>query len=193
MKELEDRIRKDGKIKPGNILKVDSFLNHQVDITLYNKMGAEFARLFEGSEINKIITIEASGIGISCITAQYFGNVPVIYAKKSKSTNMSDSVYSASVYSFTHKTNYTVMVSKEFISPSDKILIIDDFLACGNALKGLIRIIEDAGATLSGVGIVIEKVFQEGGSALRSQGIRIESLAMIEDMSDDSLTFSSEV
>ncbi len=193
MKELEDRIRKDGKIKPGNILKVDSFLNHQVDIALYNKMGAEFARLFEGSDINKIITIEASGIGISCVTAQYFGNVPVIYAKKSKSTNMNDSVYSTSVYSYTHKTNYTVMVSKEFLNPNDKILIIDDFLACGNALKGLIRIIEDAGASLAGVGIVIEKVFQEGGSMLRSQGIHIESLAMIEDMSDDSLTFSSEV
>lgn len=189
MRELEERILKDGTVKPGNILKVDSFINHQVDIALYQQMGKEFARLFADAGVNKILTIEASGIGIACVSAQYFNNVPVVYAKKSKSSNLGDNVYFSVVYSYTHGTEYNVIVSKDYIKPGDNILIIDDFLAYGNAIKGLIRIIEDAGASLAGVGIIIEKEFQNGGNELRSKGVRIESLAKVAAMSDSSLTF----
>ena len=181
MKLLEDRIRKDGIVKEGNVLKVDSFLNHQMDIELFNEMGKEFKRLFEGVEINKILTIEASGIGIACVVAQYF-NVPVVFAKKSQSINIDGEVYSAEIESFTHKRKYNVIVSKKYINDNDKILIIDDFLANGCAVNGLIEIIEAAGAKVQGVGIAVEKGFQEGGRLIRERGIRVESLAIVEGM-----------
>lgn len=181
MKLLEDRIRKDGIVKEGNVLKVDSFLNHQMDIELFNEMGKEFKRLFEGVEINKILTIEASGIGIACVVAQYF-NVPVVFAKKSQSINIDGEVYSAEIESFTHKRKYNVIVSKKYINDNDKILIIDDFLANGCAVNGLIEIIEAAGAKVQGVGIAVEKGFQEGGRLIRERGIRVESLAIVDGM-----------
>mgnify|MGYP001850984787 CR=1 FL=1 len=183
MKILEDRIRKDGVVKKGNVLKVDSFLNHQMDVELFNEMGREFKRLFAGCPINKILTIEASGIGIACIVAQHF-QVPVVFAKKTQSINIDGEVYSTKIESFTHKRVYDVIVSKKYITPSDHILIIDDFLANGCAVQGLINLIRDAGATVEGVGIAIEKGQQSGGKMLRSQGIRVESLAVIESMDD---------
>lgn len=183
MKILEDRIRKDGVVKKGNVLKVDSFLNHQMDVELFNEMGREFKRLFAGCPINKILTIEASGIGIACIVAQHF-QVPVVFAKKTQSINIDGEVYSTKIESFTHKRVYDVIVSKKYITPSDHILIIDDFLANGCAVQGLIDLIRDAGATVEGVGIAIEKGQQSGGKMLRSQGIRVESLAVIESMDD---------
>lgn len=183
MKLLEDRIRKDGTVKAGNVLKVDNFLNHQMDIDLFNEMGKEWKRLFEGQEINKILTIEASGIGIATVVAQYF-NCPVVFAKKSQSINLDGSCYTAPIVSFTHKRTYDVIVSKKYISSEDKILVIDDFLANGCACEGLIKIIEEAGATLVGVGIAVEKGFQDGGKNLRDKGIHLESLAIVESMDD---------
>ena len=181
MKLLEERIRKDGVVKPGNVLKVDSFINHQMDVELFNEMGKEFKRLFADRLINKILTIEASGIGIACIVAQHF-NVPVVFAKKTQSINLDGEMYTSKIESFTHKRVYDVIVSKKFITPEDHILIIDDFLANGCAVKGLIELIQAAGATIEGVGIAIEKGQQIGGKELREQGLKVESLAIIESM-----------
>ena len=185
---LEARIVKDGVVKEGNVLKVDSFLNHQMDTELFNEMGKEWKKRFEGANITKILTIEASGIGIACIAAQYF-NVPVVFAKKSKSLNLSADCYTAEVYSYTKATTKTVMISKRYISPEDNILIIDDFLANGSALRGLISIIDQAGASVGGIGIAIEKAYQGGGDDLRAKGYRIESLASIASMSEDGIVF----
>lgn len=181
MKLLEERIRKDGTVKAGNVLKVDSFLNHQMDIELFNEMGKEWARLFADCPITKILTVEASGIGIACVAAQHF-HVPVVFAKKSQSINIDGDVYSTKIQSFTHKRIYDVIVSKKFISPEDHILIIDDFLANGCALEGLLEIAEKAGAAVEGIGIAVEKGFQKGGDLIRSRGIRVESLAIVENM-----------
>ena len=181
MKLLEDRIRKDGIVKEGDILKVDSFLNHQMDVDLYNKMGEEFRRLFADRPVNKILTIEASGIGIAVITAQHF-HVPVVFAKKAQSVSLVREIYTTNIESFTHKRTYDVIVSKKFLSSDDHILIIDDFLANGCAVNGLIDLILSAGATVEGVGICVEKGFQTGGELIRSKGIRVESLAIIERM-----------
>ena len=181
MKLLEERIRKDGVVKEGNILKVDSFLNHQMDVALFNKMGEEFRRLFADRPINKILTIEASGIGIAAIVAQHF-NVPVVFAKKAQSVNLDGTMYVTKIESFTHKRTYDVIVSTKFLSSEDHILIIDDFLANGCAVDGLIELIRSAGANVEGVGIVIEKGQQSGGKLIRDKGIRVESLAIIESM-----------
>ena len=189
MKLLEDRIRKDGHVAPGGVLKVDSFLNHQIDIALYNEIGKEFKRLFSDVKVDKILTIEASGIGLACVTAQYF-DVPVVFAKKTKSINIAGDVYTAPVTSFTRGKTYDIQVSKAFLSPQDRILILDDFLAEGNALLGLAQLVEDAGATLIGAGIVIEKAFQNGATRVREHGIRVESLARIASMDvKDGVTF----
>lgn len=181
MKILEERIIKDGIVKEGNVLKVDSFLNHQIDVSLYNEMGKEFKRLFSSENITKILTIEASGIGIACIVAQYF-DVPVVFAKKSKSINLDGEQYVTKIESFTHKRVYDVIVSKKYISKEDHVLIIDDFLANGCAVAGLIDLVHSAGATIEGVGIAVEKGFQEGGNLLRSKGVHVESLAIVESM-----------
>ena len=186
LKLLEDRIVKDGIVKPGNVLKVDSFLNHQMDISLFNDMGKEFKRLFNDTPINKILTIEASGIGIACVAAQYFDNVPVVFAKKSQTVNIDGEVYSTKIESFTHKRVYDVILSKKYLSSKDHVLIIDDFLANGCALNGLLDIAQKAGATVEGVGIAVEKGFQRGGERIRQKGIRVESLAIIESMDADS-------
>lgn len=183
MQLLKDRIRRDGKIKSGDVLKVDSFLNHQMDIKLFVEIGKEFKRRFSGCEVNKILTIEASGIGIACIVAQYF-DVPVVFAKKSKTKNIAGDVYTTQVESFTHGKTYDVMVSKEFLGAGDKVLLIDDFLANGKALEGLAAIVKDSGAELAGAGIVIEKGFQPGGDRLRAEGIKVESLAIVESMDE---------
>lgn len=192
MKLLEERIRKDGTVKAGNVLKVDSFLNHQMDIDLFNEMGKEWARLFADRKITKILTVEASGIGIACVAAQHF-HVPVVFAKKSQSVNIDGEVYSTKIESFTHKRVYDVIVSKKFLHPEDHILIIDDFLANGCALEGLIDIVNKAGASVEGVGIAVEKGFQKGGDLIRSKGIRVESLAIVESMDDktEEITFRS--
>lgn len=192
MKLLEERIRKDGTVKAGNVLKVDSFLNHQIDIDLFNEMGKEWARLFADRKITKILTVEASGIGIACVAAQHF-HVPVVFAKKSQSVNIDGEVYSTKIESFTHKRVYDVIVSKKFLHPEDHILIIDDFLANGCALEGLIDIVNKAGASVEGVGIAVEKGFQKGGDLIRSKGIRVESLAIVESMDDKTgeITFRS--
>lgn len=181
MNFLEERIVKDGIVKEGNILKVDSFLNHQMDIELFNQMGEEFAKRFAGKTINKILTIEASGIGIACIAAQHF-NVPVVFAKKAKSINLEGDMYVAEVMSFTHKNNNQVIVSQKFLSEEDHVLIIDDFLANGCALQGLIQICQQAGATVEGIGIAVEKGFQSGGHMIRNLGYQLESLAIVESM-----------
>ncbi len=191
MKLLKDRILKDGTVMPGNVLKVDSFLNHQMDIDFLNEIGKEFRRRFSDVPVTKIVTIEASGIGIACITAQYF-HVPVVFAKKSRTKNLDDELYTAKVQSFTHNMLYDVVLSRKYLGPEDHVLIIDDFLAKGCALKGLMDIVKEAGAVLEGAGIVIEKGFQEGGRDLREKGIRLESLAIIESMSDTGLTFREE-
>lgn len=188
MKLLEEKIITDGRVLPGEVLKVDNFLNHQIDVALLNELGKEWYRLYKDEKITKILTIEASGIGIACIAAQYFG-VPVVFAKKSKSLNLSSDCYTAEVYSYTKATTKTVMVSKRYISPDDKILIIDDFLANGSALKGLISIIDQGGATVAGIGVAIEKAYQGGGDELRAKGYRIESLASIDSMSDSGIVF----
>ena len=181
MKLLEERIRKDGTVKEGNVLKVDSFLNHQMDIDLFNEMGKEWARLFADCPITKILTVEASGIGIACVAAQHF-HVPVVFAKKTQSLNIDGEVYSTKIQSFTHKKVYDVIVSKKFIKPEDHILIIDDFLANGCALEGLLEIVREAGATVEGIGIAVEKGFQKGGDQIRAKGVRLESLAIVESM-----------
>ena len=183
MQLLQDRIRKDGKIKEGNVLKVDSFLNHQMDIQLFEEIGKEFKRRFEGEKINKILTIEASGIGIACVVAQSFG-VPVVFAKKNQTKNIAGDVYTTKVESFTHGRVYDIIVAKEFLGKGDRVLLIDDFLANGMALEGLAELVQLSGAELVGAGIVIEKGFQQGGDLLRSQGIRIESLAIIDSMNE---------
>lgn len=181
MNFLEERIAKDGIVKEGNILKVDSFLNHQMDIDLFNQMGAEFKRRFEGKPINKILTIEASGIGIACIAATYF-HVPVVFAKKSQSINIDSDVYVTEVESFTHKRKNQVIVSKKFLNEGDHVLIIDDFLANGCALQGLLSIVAQAGGTVEGIGIAVEKGFQQGGRIIRNLGYQLESLAIVDSM-----------
>ena len=178
---LEERILKDGAVKEGNILKVDSFLNHQMDVKLFDEMAIEYQKRFEGKEINKILTIEASGIGIASVVALRFG-VPVVFAKKTQSVNLDGEMYTAEVESFTHKNINNVIVSKKFIGPEDKVLIIDDFLANGCALMGLIQIVSQAGATVAGIGIAIEKGFQPGGQIIRNLGYQLESLAIVESM-----------
>lgn len=194
MKLLEERIRRDGTVKPGNVLKVDSFLNHQMDVELFNEMGKEFRRLFPSEQINKILTIEASGIGIACIAAQYF-HVPVVFAKKSQSINLDGEQYVTRIESFTHKRVYDVIVSKKYLSSEDHVLIIDDFLANGCAVAGLTDLIQSAGGVVEGVGIAIEKGFQEGGKLLRSKGVRVESLAIVDEMNDKTgeITFRSQI
>lgn len=184
MNFLEERIVKDGVIKKGNVLKVDSFLNHQMDIELFNQMGEEFKKRFAGKNINKILTVEASGIGIACVVAMHFG-VPVVFAKKSKSINIDGEMYVAEVESFTHKCKNQVIVSKKFLSKDDHVLLIDDFLANGCALQGLISIVTQAGGTVEGIGIAIEKGFQVGGQIIRNLGYQLESLAIIEEMNDE--------
>ena len=182
MKLLEDRILKDGHIGAENVLKVDSFLNHQIDVSFVCELGKEFYRLFEDENITKILTIEASGIGIACLAAQYFG-VPVVFAKKTKTINIYSDTYNATVHSYTHKKDYDIVVSKEFLSKEDNVLIIDDFLAKGSALTALLMLIEKAGAKTAGAGIVIEKAYQGGGNLVRDMGIRVESLAKIKSIS----------
>ena len=190
MKLLEDYIRKYGVIREGGVLKVDSFLNHQMDIKLFREMGREWKRLFDGEDINKILTIEASGIGMACIAAEEFG-CSVVFAKKSRTKNIAGDVWTAKVESFTHGRTYDVIVSKDFLTEKDRVLIIDDFLAMGSALNGLIRIIKDSGAYLAGAGIAIEKAFQPGGKLIRDMGVRVESLARIADMSvENGITFT---
>lgn len=190
MNFLEERIIKDGIVKEGNVLKVDSFLNHQMDIALFDQIGKEFKRRFAKEKINKIVTIEASGIGIACIVARHF-NVPVVFAKKSKSINIEGEMYVAEVESFTHKCKNQVIVSKKFLNPEDHVLIIDDFLANGCALQGLISIVNEAGASVEGIGIVIEKGFQSGGQIIRNLGYHLESLAIVNamDASTGKVTF----
>ena len=178
---LKQRILKDGNVIMPDILRVDSFLNHQMDIELFNEMGKEFRRLFQGKRVDKILTIEASGIGIACIAAQYFG-VPVVFAKKSSSINIDGDVYATRVESFTHKRVYNVIVSKKYLGPEDHVLIIDDFMANGCAALGLIELVQSAGGTVEGVGIAVEKGFQEGGKKIRDMGIQVESLAIVESM-----------
>ena len=185
MNFLEERIIRDGIVKPGNVLKVDSFLNHQMDISLMDQMGEEFHRRFADKPITKVLTIEASGIGIACSVARAFG-VPMVFAKKSKSINVDGDVYVAEVESFTHRNKNQVIVSKRFISPEDHVLIIDDFLANGCALQGLISITENAGATVEGLGIAIEKGFQIGGRVIRNLGYHLESLAIVDAMDPES-------
>ena len=184
MELLEQRIQKDGVVKKGNVLNVDSFLNHQMDTQLFSEMGKEFKRLFAEKPINKILTIEASGIGIACVVAQHF-QVPVVFAKKTQSINIDGEVYSTKIESFTHKRIYDVIVSKKYLGPDDHVLIIDDFLANGCAVNGLIDIIEHAGATVEGIGIAIEKGQQIGGKMLREKGYQVESLAIVESMNDE--------
>ena len=181
---LEKRILKDGVVKPGNVLKVDSFLNHQMDIGLMNEIGEEFYRRFSDLKVNKILTIEASGIAIAYAVAQQF-QVPVLFAKKSKSINIAADTYVAEVESFTHKNKNMVVVSKQFLSEEDHVLIVDDFLANGCALQGLISICDQAGATVEGIGITVEKGFQIGGQVIRNLGYRLESLAIVDAMNDE--------
>ena len=181
---LKERIRKDGVVRGTDVLKVDSFLNHQMDIALFEEIGREFRRLFADCGVNKILTIEASGIGIACITAQFF-HCPVVFAKKSQTKNIAGAVYTTKVESFTHGKVYDVIVARQFLGPEDKVLIIDDFLANGAALEGLIDLVHQAGAQLAGAGIVVEKAFQPGGAHLRAQGVRVESLAKIKAMSEE--------
>ena len=183
MQLLKDRIRKDGKIKEGNVLKVDSFLNHQMDVKLFQEIGKEFKRRFEGEEITKILTIEASGIGIACVAAEVF-DVPVVFAKKTQTKNIAGDVYTTKVESFTHGRVYDIIVSRECLGKGDKVLLIDDFLANGKALEGLAELVKKSGAELVGAGVVIEKGFQVGGDIIRSKGIHLESLAIVESMDE---------
>ena len=192
MELLEQRIRKDGIVKGTDVLKVDSFLNHQMDVALFEEIGKEFLRRFEGCGVNKILTIEASGIGIACVTAQFF-HCPVVFAKKSQTKNIAGAVYATKVESFTHGRVYDVIVSKRFLGPEDKVLIIDDFLANGAALEGLIDLVNQSGARLAGAGIAIEKAFQPGGGRIRARGVRVESLARIKAMSEETgVTFAED-
>ena len=183
MKLLEDRIRRDGVVKEGNVLKVDRFLNHQMDIELFQEIGKEFKRRFANENVNKILTIEASGIGIACLAAESF-HVPVVFAKKTQTKNIAGEVYTTQVESFTHGRIYDIIVSKEFLGKGDRVLLIDDFLANGKALEGLAKLVQDSGAELVGAGVVIEKGFQRGGDAIRAKGIHLESLAIVESMND---------
>ena len=192
MELLKERIRRDGKVKGTDVLKVDSFLNHQMDVELFAEIGKEFKRRFAGCEINKILTIEASGIGIACVVAQYF-HCPVIFAKKTQTKNIAGEVYTSKVESFTHGRVYDIIVAKEFLGPGDKVLLIDDFLANGAALEGLAQLVKDAGAELVGAGIVIEKAFQPGGDRLRATGLRIEALARVQSMNEETgVTFADD-
>ncbi len=188
MKLLEDRILKDGKIGAGNVLKVDCFLNHQIDVPFISEIGREFYRLFKDDGITKILTIEASGIGIACLTASYF-EVPVVFAKKTPTNNISGDVYTAEVYSYTHERAYNIRLSREFLSSDDRVLIIDDFLAKGSALLALLSLIDSAGAEVAGAGIVIEKAYQHGGEIVRGKGVRVESLAKIASMNENGIKF----
>ncbi len=189
MQLLKDKILKEGNVLPGNILKVDGFLNQQLDITLIQEIGKEFAKRFENEKITKILTVESSGIGIACIAAQYMNNVPVVFGKKHKTSKVGDEFYATKIFSFTHNREYEVTIAKKFINEDDKILIIDDFLANGEAVHGLMDIISQAGATLVGIGIAVEKGFQGGGDALREKGIKLESLAIVDSMADNSISF----
>ena len=188
LKLLEDRIRKEGQVRAGNVLKVDCFLNHQLDVRLLDAIGAEFYRQFKDAGINKILTIEASGIAIACMTARHF-DVPVVFAKKAKSKNIDGDVFTSTVHSYTYGRDYDITLSKKFLSPSDKVLILDDFLANGKAIKGLLDVCNQAGATVAGIGICIEKGFQPGGAELRAAGYKLASLAIVDSMSDDQLIF----
>ena len=191
MKLLEEKILSCGTVLPGNILKVDSFLNHQLDVSLLSELGKEFYRLFSDCNVTRILTVEASGIPIACFAAQHF-DVPVVFAKKGYHKNIGNDVYTAEVFSFTKGTSYTIFVSKKYINPGDNILVIDDFLANGQAVLGLKKIIEDAEANLAGVGIAIEKGFQNGGKEIRAQGVKLKSLAIVDSMTDDSISFRSD-
>lgn len=191
MKLLEEKILTAGSVYPGNILKVDSFLNHQLDVQLLSSLGEEFHRLFSEKNITKILTVEASGIAIACFAALHF-DVPVVFAKKGHHKNIGNDCYTAEVFSFTKGTSYTIFVSRKYLSPSDRVLVIDDFLANGQAALGLKKIVEDAGATLEGVGIAIEKGFQEGGKKLREAGVNVKSLAIIDSMTDTSISFRND-
>lgn len=182
MKELEDYIRRYGTVKEGNVLKVDAFLNHQCDVALFDRMGEEWARLFSGRQVDKILTIEASGIGIACIAARHFGDVPVVFAKKYQSINLDGEQYSTSIHSFTKQKDFHVIVAKRFLTEGEHVLLIDDFLANGCALSGLIEICEAAGAVVEGIGIAIEKGFQKGGRELRERGYNLQSLAIVDSM-----------
>ncbi len=190
MKLLEHRILRDGEVLPGGVLKVGSFLNHQMDIRLFDEMGAEWRRLFAADGVNKILTVEASGIGMACVAARHFDCCPVVFAKKSKTSNVdAGNLLSAQVHSFTHGNDYTMVVERKYLGPGDRVLLIDDFLANGEALRGLCKIVRDSGAALVGAGIAIEKAFQPGGGTLRAEGLRIESLARIAAMDDAGITF----
>ena len=189
MELLKERIRRDGKVKGTDVLKVDSFLNHQMDVELFAEIGKEFKRRFAGCEINKILTIEASGIGIACVVAQYF-HCPVIFAKKTQTKNIAGEVYTSKVESFTHGRVYDIIVAKEFLGPGDKVLLIDDFLANGAALEGLAQLVKDAGAELVGAGIVIEKAFQPGHQRLLDKGYRLEALASVASLADGKIRFT---
>ena len=182
MQELEDRIRRDGIVREGNVLKVDNFLNHQCDVALYDHMGAEWARLFAGKRIDKILTIEASGIGIACVAATHFGGVPVVFARKTESKNMDGDQYRTNIKSYTKGREYQVIVAKRFLAPGEHVLIIDDFMAMGCAMNGLLEICDEAGVIVEGIGIAIEKGFQPGGSSLRERGYQVESLAVVKSM-----------
>ena len=189
MQLLEERILKDGRVYAGDVLKVDSFLNHQMDVDFLCLLGQEFYRLYKDCGVNKILTIEASGIGIACLTAQFF-HCPVVFAKKSRSSNLSDKVWVSSVHSYTHNTDHSVLVSKSFLGEGDRVLILDDFLANGSACNALIHLCEQAGAEVVGLGIAVEKAYQEGGKQLRSAGVRVESLARVASMSvEDGIRF----
>lgn len=188
MKLLEERILRDGKIGAGDVLKVDCFVNHQIDVPFMNEVTKEFYKLFKDENVTKIVTIEASGIGIACLAATHF-NVPVVFAKKTPTNNIFGDVYTAQVYSYTHERNYTVRISKEFLNSDDRVLIIDDFLAKGSALTALISLVQNAGATVVGAGIVIEKMYQNGGKIIRDSGIRVESLAKIRSMDENGIIF----
>ena len=182
MKELEDRIRQDGIVREGNVLKVDNFLNHQCDVALYDHMGAEWARLFAGKRIDKLLTIEASGIGIACVAATHFGGVPVVFARKTESKNLDGDQYRTNITSYTKGREYQVIVAKRFLTPGEHVLIIDDFMAMGCAMNGLLEICDEAGVVVEGIGIAIEKGFQPGGDDLRSRGYQVESLAVVKSM-----------
>lgn len=192
MEILKNRIIKDGVVIEDRILKVDSFLNHQLDVGLFNEIGKEFKNRFKNKNISKILTVETSGIGIACIVAQYFGNIPVVFAKKHSGINMDTDNYESSVHSFTKETDYVIKVSKKYINDKDNVLIIDDFLASGSAMSGLIDICKQAGTTIQGVGIVIEKSFQGGRELIEKEGIQLESLAIVEDMKNGQVIFKDE-
>ena len=192
MKYLEEKIIKDGVVKPGNILKVDNFLNHQIDVVTINEMGKEFKRLFADKPINKILTIEASGIAIATMAALHFDNAPVVFAKKAKSRNIDNDLYTSVVHSYTYGKDYTITVAKKFLSPDDHILIVDDFMALGNAMIGLLDVVKQSGATVEGIGIAIEKGFQPGGQRLRDMGYNLHSLAIVESMNENEIIFRHE-